>query len=85
MLQIEGCIYTVGTVLVAMIVGIPAGYAFFLYGKSNSWVGLNIYHFPLAVILIMVAVIAVMQFILSFVLSRNIRKESLVERIRYQE
>ncbi|HEX3020856.1 MAG TPA: ABC transporter permease [Lachnospiraceae bacterium] len=85
MLQMEGCIYTVGTVLVAMIVGIPSGYAFFLYGKNESMIGLNIYHFPLVVILIMVAVITVMQFILSFVLSRNIRKESLVERIRYQE
>ncbi|MBS4534454.1 ABC transporter permease [Clostridium sp. D2Q-14] len=85
MFQMEGFVFTIGTVIVAMAVGIPAGYAMFCYGKSQSWIGLNIYHFPLLEIVIMIAVITILQIVLSFVLSRNIRKESLIERIRYQE
>ncbi|MEQ8156351.1 MAG: ABC transporter permease [Clostridiaceae bacterium] len=85
MLQMEGLVFTMGTVLVAMAAGIPTGYELFSYGKSKSWTGLNIYHFPLSEIIIMIAVIAILQIALSFVLSRNIRKESLVERIRYQK
>lgn len=85
MLQLEGLFFTTGTVFVAVLAGVPAGYALFAYGKSHGWIGLNIYHFPIGETVIMIAVIAVLQMILSFVLSRNIRKESLLERIRYQE
>lgn len=85
MLQAEGLIYTIGTIAVAMLVGIPFGYALFLYGKDNGWIGLNVYHFPWLEIMLMVVVIGLLQMILSFVLSRNIRNESLVERIQYRE
>jgi ABC-type transport system, involved in lipoprotein release, permease component len=85
MLQMEGIIYTFGTVLVAMMVGVPAGYGVFRYGRSHGFVGIYIYHFPWKEILIMVLILAAMQMVLSFILSKNVRKESLVERIRYQE
>ncbi|OPJ61427.1 ABC transporter permease [Clostridium oryzae] len=85
MLQMEGIIFTVGTVLVAVIVGIPIGYRVFRYGRSHGWIGLYIYHLPWVEILVMVLVLSVMQIILSSILSTNVRKESLVERIRYQE
>ncbi|BCN32679.1 ABC transporter permease [Anaeromicropila herbilytica] len=85
MLQMEGIIFTFGTVLIAIMVGIPAGYGVFQYGRSHGWMGLHIYHFPCIEIFIMVVLLLVMQMVLSFLLSRNIRKESLVERIRNQE
>lgn len=84
-LQMQGIIFTIGTVLVAVAVGLPAGYGLFLYGKSESLFGLNRYHIPVAEILVMVAAVALLQVVLSFLLSRNLKKESLVERIRYQE
>lgn len=84
-LQLEGIFFTLGPVLISMIVGIPLGYAAFCYGKSNSIIGLYTYHFPLVEILCMVVLLAAMQIILSYILSRNVKKESLVERIRYQE
>lgn len=83
-LQIEGLFLTVGIVLIALIVGIPMGYGIFSYGKSQSMIGLNIYQFPIKEILIMIVVIAALQLVLSFILSRNVKKESLIERIRYQ-
>jgi putative ABC transport system permease protein len=85
MLQTEGFIFTLGTILIALVVGMPAGYMMFIYGKKNSIFSLNIYHIPFVEVGIMITVIALLQIILSYFLSRNIKKESLVERIRYYE
>lgn len=84
MLQREGMIFTLGTVLVSMLFGIPLGYGAFCYGRSHGFIGLNIYHFPVLEICLMFVCIIILQLLLSFVLSRNIKKDSLVERIRYQ-
>jgi len=83
-LQLEGMLFTIGTVLVANVVGIPLGYYLFLQCKKIGTIGINVYSLPILEIALMVALITVLQLVLSFVLSRNIKKESLVERIRYQ-
>lgn len=85
MLQMEGIIFTLGTVLVAAAIGVPGGYGFFKFCRTNGVTGLYIYHFPWAEVLIMILILSILQIILSFILSRNVRNESLVERIRYQE
>lgn len=85
MLQMEGLLSSMGTVIISLLLGLPIGYALFLYGRESGWIGLNIYHFPVAEISVMLGFIAGLQMGLSFVLSRNIRKETLVERIRYQQ
>ena len=85
MLQSEGLFFTIGTILMALIIGMPAGLLLFNYAREQGLYGLNIYKIPLLELAIMIAVIALMQAILSFLLSRNVRKESLVERIRYYE
>lgn len=85
MLQLEGVIFSMGTILVSLILGSPLGYALFLYAKEKTVYGLNTYHFPILEIGIMVGAIIVLQATLSFLLSRNLRKDSLVERINYQE
>lgn len=84
MLQTEGLIFTIGTVIISLVFGIPLGYGAFLYGKNSGWIGLHVYHFPIKEVVIMIAVIIALQCFLSFILSKNIKKESLVERIRYQ-
>ena len=65
---------------VLQAVGIPAGYGLFLYGKKA---GFDVYHFPSVEILVMIFILAVLQIGLSFMLSRNVKKESLIDRIRY--
>lgn len=84
MLQMEGMVFIAGTVLVALIVGTPAGYWLFCYGKNNGWIGMDVYHFPILEIGIMAGAITILQLTLSFILTRNLKKESLIERIRYQ-
>ncbi len=82
-LWMEGLIFSAGTAAVSLAAGIPLGYALFRYCKENAFIGLGVYQFPFREVLFLFAFIGVLQMVLSFVLSRNVRKESLVERIRY--
>ena len=45
---------------------------------------MNVYHVPLIPILVMILLVGILQIVLSCVLSSNLKKETLVERIRYQ-
>ena len=83
-LQLQGLIFTVGTICVALIVGLPLGYALFSYAKHNGIFGMNVYHVPITPILAMILLVGLLQIVLSLVLSSNLKKETLVERIRYQ-
>ena len=83
-LQIQGLIFTVGTICVALAAGLPLGYALFSYAKHNGIFGMNVYHVPLIPILVMILLVGMLQIVLSCVLSSNLKKETLVERIRYQ-
>ena len=82
-LQIQGLIFTVGTICVALAAGLPLGYALFSYAKHNGIFGMNVYHVPLIPILVMILLVGILQIVLSCVLSSNLKKETLVERIRY--
>ena len=83
-LQIQGLIFTIGSIFVSLIVGLPLGYMLFSFAKRKGIFGMNIYHIPITPILVMIAIILILQIILSFTLSHNFKKETLVERIRYQ-
>lgn len=85
MLQLEGLIFTVGILFVSLTLGSVLGYYAFLYCKKMSIVGIFEYHFPLPEIAALVIGIAALQTILALALSKNVKKESLVERIRYIE
>lgn len=84
MLQLEGILFSVGTIIISLAVGSPLGYALFCYAKENHIYAINEYHFPILEIGVMLLVIFVLQMGLSFLLSRNLHRESLVERISYQ-
>lgn len=83
MLRNEGLLFTLGSIVISLVVGIPAGYGLFLYGKKAGLTGFDVYHFPGVEILVMIFVLAVLQIGLSFMLSRNVKKELLIDRIRY--
>ena len=83
-LQLQGLIFTVGTICVALVVGLPLGYVLFAYAKHNGIFGMNVYHVPITPILAMILLVSLLQIVLSLVLSSNLKKETLVERIRYQ-
>lgn len=84
MLQIEGLVFTIGTLLISLTLGNLLGYLAFLFCKEQGFIGLFEYHFPILEIGGFVIGIVVLQVILALVLSKNVKKESLVERIRYE-
>ena len=83
-MQIQGLIFTIGSIFISLIVGLPLGYMLFSFAKRKGIFGMNVYHIPIIPILVMIAIILILQIILSFTLSHNFKKETLVERIRYQ-
>lgn len=82
-LSYQGIIYICGTIAVSVIVGIPMGYAAFRWRRKSAVFGMNVYHFPGLELIVMTAVLVAMQIALSWLLSRNLKRESLVDRIRY--
>lgn len=84
MLQLEGIVFSAGSIVVSLLIGTPLGYAVFRYAKEKGIYGLNNYQIPVLEMAIMILVIVVLQVGLSFLLSKNLQKDSLVERINYQ-
>lgn len=83
MLQMEGLFYTLGTLLVAVGGGSALGYPVFLWAKNNAWFAIRTYHYPLKATLIMVAVLVCIQIILIFAIQKSVKKNSLIDRIRF--
>ena len=85
MLQAEGLFYTLGTLLLSIGLGSLAGYGVFLNAKADRMFNITQYHYPLIPALVLAAVVAVGQLLLTYGVSANFRKLSLIDRIRYSE
>ena len=85
MLQMEGLVFTVGTLVVALSLGNALGYLVWAKCKADSVIGIHIYHVPVMELLFMVGILLVMQMVLSTFMSRYLQKDTLIERIRHQE
>lgn len=83
MLQFEGLFYTVGTLIVAVGGGSVTGYPVFLWAKDHGMFNIRNYHYPLAATLVMIAVLVFVQVILVFVIGKSVKKDSLIDRIRF--
>lgn len=85
MLTLEGLLFTAGTLIIALTVGNGLGYLAFQYMKKQYIIGVFEYNIPFVELAIMTFLIAGLQILLSYVMSRKMQKDSLTERIRYQE
>ena len=83
MLQFEGLFYTAGTLLVAVGGGSVAGYPVFLWAKEHGMFNIRNYHYPLTATIVMIAVLVFVQVILVFVIGKSVKKDSLIDRIRF--
>ncbi len=83
MLGIEGLFYTIGTLLVAVGGGSLAGYPIFLWAKSNGILSIRNYHYPVIPAIIVIIVLIMVQMILTLALGKSVKKQSLIERIRF--
>ena len=85
MLQLEGIIYTLGTLAVSVGIGSLVGYGTFLYAKTKHMFQISEYHFPVVPAVLLICVVAFLQVLLTYGVSANFRKLSLIDRIRYAE
>lgn len=85
MLRLEGMFYTISTLFLSVGVGSILGYAAFLWAKKDGFLSVAVYHFPFGAVIIVIAVLTFVQLLLTALLGRSVRKESLIERIRFSE
>ncbi len=85
MLQMEGLFYTLGTLIISLGIGNMVGYGVFLYAKADRLLNITRYHYPLTQTILLTVTVIVLQLLLTLVISRNFRKQSLIDRIRFSE
>lgn len=85
MLQLEGIFYTVGTLIISIGVGSLAGYPLFLYAKRTGMFDISTYHYPVTAAIIIILTLFVIQMLLAIFIAKSVRKDSLIERIRFSE
>lgn len=85
MLQMEGLVFTAGTLLVSLSFGNLLGYLAWMKCKAEHIFGISTYSVPIAELLAMTGILFVLQMVLSGYMSGYLQKEALIERIRHQE
>lgn len=85
MLQLECIFYTVGTLIISIGVGSLAGYPLFLYAKRTGMFDISTYHYPVTAAIIIILTLFVIQMLLAIFIAKSVRKDSLIERIRFSE
>lgn len=85
MLQMEGLFYTVGALLLSICVGSAAGYGAFLWAKADGMFNIQYYHYPTTAALLMSGLVIGVQLLLVFLIGKSLRKQSMIDRIRFSE
>lgn len=85
MLSKEGTVFTIGTLVCALTVGNLLGYLAFKWAKTNHFMQVTNYHYPIVETIVLIIVIVVGQLLINFFINKRIHKESLIDRIRQQE
>lgn len=85
MLQLEGLFYTAGTLILSVGVGSLAGYPVFRYAKSTGMFDITTYHYPMTTAVVISVSLLVIQILLAVVIAKSVKKDSLIERIRFSE
>lgn len=83
MLQMEGLFYTVGTLILALGVGSLAGYGCFLWAKEEKIMSITSYYYPALPAVVLALVVLIVQLLVTYLVNRNFKKQSLIERIRF--
>ncbi len=83
MLWMEGMFYTLGTLIISVGGGSLLGYPVFLHAKSTGMFSITAYHYPFAAAVTVAASLFLIQLLLGAALARSVKKDSLIDRIRY--
>lgn len=83
LLQIEGMYYSIVGIITSITLGTALGYMFYLTQKTgNRHIQ---YKFPIVSVLIVIIGFLVIQASITYMVEKNLNKESVIDRIRYNE
>ena len=85
MLQQEGLFYTVGTLILSVGMGSLLGYPVFLWAKKDGMFNISNYHYPWTAAMVVTVILVLIQMTMAILLGKSVKKESLIERIRFSE
>lgn len=85
MLSGEGLVFTAGTLLISLTLGNFFGYLFYKWAKQEHFMSISRYHYPLWESVSLALVLLIGQLLITLLISKKMKKESLIERIRNQE
>lgn len=85
MLAGEGLVFTAGTLILAFTIGNIFGYLIFLWAKVNHILSVYSYHYPVIETVCLAAALTAGQLIITWLISRRVRRQSLIDRIRSGE
>ena len=85
MLSCEGMVFVAGTLAASLTVGNLVGYLVYLWGKEAHFMSLTSYHYPMWETLLLAAVLILGQLVVTFIISRRLRRQSIIDRIRGTE
>lgn len=82
LLQIEGTYYSTISIIISVVAGTLLSYIFHL--EFNFMEG-GKYQFPLKAIILVTVVFTLIQLLITYLVEKGLKKESIVDRIRYNE
>lgn len=85
MLLIEGMFYTIGTLVVTIVIGSILGYMAFLWAKEEQILRIREFSYPWEAVLMVGVVLLAVQIFLAIMISRSVKRDSLIDRIRFNE
>lgn len=83
MLQIEGGFYIFGTLFITIAGGGLMSYPVYRLAKEYGILGVHKYQFPFVAVIIISCILAVLEIILVAVMSHSVKKEAIIDRIRF--
>lgn len=85
MLQMEGLFYTMGTLVLSVGLGSLLGYGAFQWSKKTGIFSIMTYRYPVVPALVLAAAVLAVQLLVTYLVNRSFRKQSLIDRIRLAE
>lgn len=85
MLSGEGLFFTAGTLLISLTLGNFFGYLFYKWAKQEHFMSISRYHYPLWESIGLALVLLIGQLLITLLISKKMKRESLIDRIRNQE
>lgn len=85
MLQLEGAYYILGTLFVTIAGGALLSYPVYRWADGHGILGVHKYQFPFGAVIIISVVLSVLEIILVVFMTRSVKKETIIDRIRFSE